>query len=491
MSILKYIGSCTVLLLMPAVQAQNARLVLSGAAVRLNSSGASVQIVLQNANWENNASTTSFVPGTGTVLFSGSTTAQLGGTQSSAFYNLSSSKSGAELQLNQDISVSNTATLAAGNINLQNARLDLLGTGMLSGEVYPGGSRVYCADNQLGNIRSVRVLGSGANNDIAGLGISINVSGTAPGSTTIIRGHQRQNSTAFAGAGTSIGRYYDISPAVSSGYTYLLSCRYHDQELYGMPESDFLFYRSPSYGLNSADWEAWGGSTPGPLSPGYPAVGTVTHNAASNTVSLPGISTFSRWTLSNALSEPLPIELGDFSAACTAGGVNLQWLTLSEVNNNYFTIERSMDSQSWETLAEVPGAGNSNTMLQYSVNDERPFNGISYYRLRQTDYNGDFEVFAPLSIVCETIAGDKAFELFPNPASDVFNIRFSARAAENGRIAIYDMAGRCVYEERTAFTDGLNTYTRSGLGVYMPGVYTVRVSSGTDVLYTAALVIQR
>jgi len=477
-------------MLMPGLQAQNARLVLSGASVRLNSNGAATQIVLQNADWENNASAASFIPGTGTVLFSGGTTARLGGTQSSAFYNLNSSKNGAELQLDRDISVSNLVTLYAGDINLQNARMDLLTTGSLSGEVYPAGRRVYCADNQNGHIRAVRTLGAGAHNDIAGLALNLTVSGAAPGSTTILRGHDRQSSTAFTGAGTSIGRYYDITPANGSGYTYIFDFRYHDQELYGMAENNFLFYRSPSYGAVTSDWEAWGGGPAGPLSPGYPTVGTVIQNTTANTASLSGIGSFSRWTLSNAFSEPLPIVLGSFTASCDQGQVQLEWTTVSEVNNAYFTIERSADSQNWEILGEVPGAGNSNNLLQYSLADPRPFTGISYYRLMQTDHNGDHEVFAPLSIPCDP-ATEGGLLLFPNPAGQVFTARFTVHGAgQDGHISLFDMTGRKVSERSVSFEEGLNEYTQAELGILMPGVYTVRISTGSKTLYTAPLVIR-
>lgn len=491
MNILKYSGPlAAMVLLVPVLQAQNARLVLSGGAIRLNSNGASAQIVLQNANWENNASAASFVPGTGTVLFSGGTTAQLGGTQNSAFYNLTSTKSGAELQLNRDISVSNLATLGAGDINLQNAQMDLLTTGSLSGEVYPSGSRVYCADNQNGRIRAVRSLTAGANNNIAGLALNLTVSGAAPGSATLFRGHDRQTSTAFVGAGTSIGRYYDITPAVSSGYTYTFDFRYHELELYGMAESNFLFYRSPSYGVTTGDWEEWGGSPAGPLSPGYPTVGTAGHNSAANVVSLSGINSFSRWTLSNALTTPLPVELGSFTATCDQGQVQLQWTTVSEVNNAYFTIERSADSQNWQILGGVAGAGNSNSPLQYSLTDPRPFTGISYYRLRQTDYNGDYEQFAPFSIPCDP-AAEKGLLLFPNPADQAFTARFIAtEASTDGRISLFDMTGRKVSERSVSFEEGSNEYTQAELGIFMPGVYTVRISTGNKVLYTAPLVIR-
>lgn len=84
----------------------------------------------------------------------------------------------------------------------------------------------------------------------------------------------------------------------------------------------------------------------------------------------------------------LPIELLAFRAVHTSKGVEVTWSTASEVNNDYFTVERSSDSENWEEVATVKGAGNSNTPLSYNITDIHPLPGKSYYRLKQTDFDG-------------------------------------------------------------------------------------------------------
>jgi hypothetical protein len=95
----------------------------------------------------------------------------------------------------------------------------------------------------------------------------------------------------------------------------------------------------------------------------------------------------------------LPIVLQNFIGYPNNKGVTLEWSVLSEVNNDYFTIHKSIDCYHWEELGRVPGNGNHNNRLDYSYTDESPIPGISYYRLTQTDYDGNYEIFNPISII--------------------------------------------------------------------------------------------
>ncbi len=95
----------------------------------------------------------------------------------------------------------------------------------------------------------------------------------------------------------------------------------------------------------------------------------------------------------------LPITLTSFIGYPAQDGVIVEWTVLSEVNNNYFTIDRSFDCYNWEELSTVPGNGNHNNRITYNTVDENPTIGINYYRLKQTDYNGDYEYFNPIAVI--------------------------------------------------------------------------------------------
>ena len=99
----------------------------------------------------------------------------------------------------------------------------------------------------------------------------------------------------------------------------------------------------------------------------------------------------------------LPIDLISFTGEVLGGDINpivlIEWTTLSQVNNDYFEIQRSDDAEVWYTIETVSGAGNTNSEMSYVVIDDNPLTGISYYRLKQTDYDGQYESFHPVSII--------------------------------------------------------------------------------------------
>lgn len=94
----------------------------------------------------------------------------------------------------------------------------------------------------------------------------------------------------------------------------------------------------------------------------------------------------------------LPVELVEFEVELVDRAVNIHWATLSELNNDYFLVQRSMDGFNWEVIDTVDGANNSSWHIDYSTEDESPFLGMSYYRLKQVDYDGAFS-FSELRVV--------------------------------------------------------------------------------------------
>jgi hypothetical protein len=125
----------------------------------------------------------------------------------------------------------------------------------------------------------------------------------------------------------------------------------------------------------------------------YPPTGTI--NTAANTVSsviAPSADFFRTWTLVDNTT-PLPIELLSNTAECSGNEVVVKWSTASETNNSYFTLEKSIDGSHFTTLATIPGAGTTTSVENYSYTDHNSYSGTSYYRLSQTDYNGDSKTF--------------------------------------------------------------------------------------------------
>ncbi|MFH2143512.1 MAG: Calx-beta domain-containing protein [Bacteroidota bacterium] len=126
---------------------------------------------------------------------------------------------------------------------------------------------------------------------------------------------------------------------------------------------------------------------------------------------------------SSSSSTPLPVELLSFTGQFVNDKVLLEWATASEKNNDYFTVEKNSGGNEFEQITTVKGAGNSNLILHYDATDYNPLSGISYYRLRQTDYDGKYS-FSSIITVQVTTKQD-LIQIFPNPVNDVLTIIFS------------------------------------------------------------------
>lgn len=192
-----------------------------------------------------------------------------------------------------------------------------------------------------------------------------------------------------------------------------------------------------------------------------------------------GVSTIAnnlRFTLGSNAS-PLPIELLSFDAITIENRyVELVWQTSSETNNDYFTIERSIDGSNWEDIQHVDGAGTSNVLNTYVIVDKEPHQGVSYYRLKQTDYDGQFS-YSQIRSVDISNQGTSV-KVYPNPTSSSFVLSGDVSELEN--IKITNMLGQDVTGS-TDISKMKETKYRIDLSRLKKGVYN---------LYTNNTVIQ-
>ncbi|MFN8335710.1 MAG: T9SS type A sorting domain-containing protein [Cyclobacteriaceae bacterium] len=118
----------------------------------------------------------------------------------------------------------------------------------------------------------------------------------------------------------------------------------------------------------------------------------------------------------NLTTTPLPVELVSFDGAYENPVVSLNWQTASELNNDYFTLERSASGTQFETLAKISGAGTSSQAHSYSYIDASPFPKVTYYRLKQTDYDGASE-YSKIIRVETSQEKERKMSVYPNPNS--------------------------------------------------------------------------
>lgn len=134
----------------------------------------------------------------------------------------------------------------------------------------------------------------------------------------------------------------------------------------------------------------------------------------------------------------LPVSLINFTAKkLSNGAVHLTWSTAQEVNNSHFTVQKSMDAAHWEIVEDIRGAGNASSINHYETIDNNPWPGISYYRLKQNDFDGGFAYFPIQSVGEESLAFQ--VEISPNPAEN--NLRIDGALKANQSITIWDNQG--------------------------------------------------
>lgn len=157
---------------------------------------------------------------------------------------------------------------------------------------------------------------------------------------------------------------------------------------------------------------------------------------------------------------PLPIELVNFLVNCNQNVVELNWQTASESNSDYFTVERSRDGVNFEIITTVDAVGNSSSLTSYAWTDHDPISEISYYRLRQTDFDGSSEVFDMRSISCDA---SQEVKLYPVPLEDELKLE----SKYGGTLVLIDNMGKIVLSE--LFIAGTNSIQTESLsqGSYM------------------------
>ena len=167
-------------------------------------------------------------------------------------------------------------------------------------------------------------------------------------------------------------------------------------------------------------------------------------------------------------ASPLPVELTTFTAKTLTDKVQLNWATATEVNNDYFEVQRSGNGQDFEHLKTVNGVGNSNTTNHYETFDKDPLKGLSYYRLKQVDFDGSFTYS---DIVTAEFNG-QGISIYPNPGSDLFFLEGSDME-QIRNIALLDIAGRTI--EHALPINSKGNRTAINLEQYPSGIYFVQL----------------
>jgi len=392
---------------------------------------------------------------TNTFIVNGSTSNQtISGNGSIQFSNftMNNTFSSGKLTLEAPISISKTLTLTNNHIYADTINyLELMNTADVSPD---GGSSVSFIDGavrKIGNTSFVFPVGN--NSQYAPISIS---DADAVGSAT-------DYFTAYY-LNSNPGLTYDPT-SLETGVERISGMEYWMLNRVGTNNvSVTLTWASRSGGVTSlsdltvAHWDgvkwmnAGNANTTGDVS-----IGTITSNLMASFSPITLATIEKGWTIN-----PLPIEIISFEAKFVENKTILNWITASEINNDYFTIERTSDGKEFTPIATVDGAGNSNQPISYSAVDYKPFIGTSYYRLKQTDYNGAY-TYSKLVAINNFAEGAPEVTLYPNPNQGKFTISSNL---EYTNIQICNVFGSILMEQKPTSLKTMVDVTNLPNGIY-------------------------
>lgn len=176
----------------------------------------------------------------------------------------------------------------------------------------------------------------------------------------------------------------------------------------------------------------------------------------------------------------LPIDLYSFTAIPQQESVELNWATASELNNDYFEVQRSIDGRTYETIGEVLGAGDSDTRIDYSFEDEEPLSGDVFYRLKQIDFDGKYSYY----IVRVSVQNDsEAFTIRSLSANPLVygDLNYQVYLPKSSQVwmQLYNTKGEVLYENRAEMAEG---YSRLSIPEdrLKSGVLLLKITEGTS-----------
>lgn len=186
-------------------------------------------------------------------------------------------------------------------------------------------------------------------------------------------------------------------------------------------------------------------------------------------------------TISVPVTIPLPVEYLEFKAeVADNNSIDINWSTALEINSSHYILERSFDGNNFNSIAQIPAAGNSNSIRNYYFNDNEVEKGFTYYyRLRQYDLDGSFR----FSDIASAQTGKNLIQpiLQPNPSTGIFSIK-NTGSKKSVIIIITNILGQIVYTEN-AYKAGSDIDISSlENGLYFVRISTDGVASKTECL---------
>lgn len=426
-----------------------------------------------NGNWINDANNNCFGTSQGTVILNGSNQ-NISGSNSTAFNNLVLQNNGTKTLLTA-ISVGGNYVSPIGILDVGNSIFDLnsktlsitnsnvsaitSGNGYLLSEAIDNSSKVNWTIN---NSTGAHTIPFGNSNGEL-IPLTFNLTSGNAGDVTFSTYPTAANNLPLPVSPTPVSHLHNMIGTDNSAN---VVDRFWQIDPSGTPTASLTFTygnsENAANGNTNMVAQRWVNPTAGWA---LPIAGQT--NPSSQSVLVNNVTSFGPWAITTSQS-PLPIVMLQFTAKAKDNNkVICNWTTATERDNDYFTVERSKDGIHFEPAGTVDGSGNTNVPHNYSYNDNKPYNGISYYRIRQTDYNGTFS-YSVIRQVNISSDDDLSLEVFPNPVVDFVNLIASGGA--HFKIVITDVTGKILKQIEMNTPSEKIDFTSLASGVYFLNV---------------------
>lgn len=233
----------------------------------------------------------------------------------------------------------------------------------------------------------------------------------------------------------------------------------------GLFDNQFAPLKRPYGSTLASDWTTGGGILNNANMPGRTVAGGYAHRS--------GLTSFSEFAIAKS-DTPLPIILKNFSYTCSDKNVILNWTTISEKNNDYFSILRSFDAKNFNRIGIIKGQGNSEKPVSYVFYDNVKNTTLTYYKLEQHDFDGNTSSSFVISANCEDYGyNNKPIEIFDNFENNEVEIVFREKLNASVSILLIDNLGRVLDSKAFNIDEPYSVFIdKSG---YKPGVYIIAV----------------
>ena len=218
--------------------------------------------------------------------------------------------------------------------------------------------------------------------------------------------------------------------------------------------------------FDGSDWNSIGSTASGSSVSGSLTTSSVNSNWGNENFTL---------AATNATFPPLPVDIISFNGQCDNNFPQIEFVVASQINNEFFTIERSVNLIDWEEVGYIAGGGTTNEIITYNWSEEALLNGTKYYRLSLTDINDDVKYSNPIAIECEN---EIDFHLYPNPAFNFINIAFNFDYFQNEEtnLNIRTLTGKIIKSVPVSLSKGYNNM-EIDLKDLPKGIYLLTINS--------------